>query len=487
VALALLGLSVLAWSVISGARWHSPPTASRAHFHPAALRTVNWFEDGKESGLATVRQRPWNELQAESVRATYLQRPWERLQLVKADGHQVTLRGTPRSPADQEAVFTLPIQVHRADAHNSVTVPGGRLRLVAIAGAWPESLIGYEFEAPKVPAAYWGPLDGLAMNEAQFAGPLETMRPSASGCMHLRLLFEVEGDVPMEGVTLRIFDARTHAVVGARENWEAYDHVEVRQDRYVAIDLDTGVWHDTPLEVMLDLASGAEQRQAIGPATPQTFTFTGPGQRRIEVTRLLTRPETYFGRSPKLAGDTATFPVSHAPFMSLGLQFSAWDLGNVLDTDQLYLQSRSPGGSWPLKGLENVTTPDGPEMDLVYRPERLRCWFRIAGMPMAPNSREGTRDLLDVRIPGPVERLDYTWLAAIAQLEYEDPLEFNVLRPLIPAPRNRSVRELLQLHARMRGEQVAVDSKKLTLTVRDKGPLLRWLDAAREEWEKRWP
>ena len=100
---------------------------------------------------------------------------------------------------------------------------------------------------------------------------------------------------------------------------------------------------------------------------------------------------------------------------------------------------------------------------------------------MAPNPRAENRDLLEVRVPGPLERASFGWIAQTAQLQFEDHLAYRGDARFDPPVRDVSLRELLRICAdREKDEDFNFDAEKLEMTLTPKPPESEWLQSLRE-------
>jgi len=462
----------------------------------------SWFQDGGYIPMDTwIEAHPhptWDQAHLGSLRSHYRQRYWRKISkvadapLLTFDAHttaMVTILGTEREIARNEGL-EVTYETLQADASNAVHWPGGRLRLRAIATAWRTAVD----DPPPIQAVFHDALDGRRWAEDEAPAAFREMTPDYTCYLHVRLLFEAEGDLPFEDLEALVFDARTHASVAARYQVEGFGAglVSRKEGRFLALDLDAALWHDTPLEVMIDLPAGPEQRHPF-PALGQAVSFLGAGQRRIELTRLgmgegypdvlgvfvQVQPEVTFSwRRP--APGLASFPVEKVRKPSL------WDLGELLESDYLRVRARSEDEEWvnyPLLGnTDHGLNAEGAE--LIFRPERLRCWFKVAGLPRAPNPRN-VRDLLDIRIPGPVDEVNYGLIAETAQLDY-DQQSSNPHTTSLETPRmDVTLRELLRLHAKEEKDVVTVDRKSLRMVAQARRRT--WRDDFREWWRDHAP
>lgn len=486
IALGLVAVAVLAG--IGSTRWSSPAHRSRAHV--ATLKSwhvdfSNWFRDGAfepmENQIGSYPHPTWSQVRQRSLRSHYRQRYWKKVSRV-ADAPistphprmtaRITVLGTKREEAARQNGLEIPLETLQADAANAVHWPGAPLQLRAIATAWCTDVD----EPVTVRADYHDANDGRRLVLEELPKALQEITPEDARYLHLTLLFEAEGDLPFEDMEVLVFDARTHASVAACFR---LDHIEsgyvTRTDGgFLALDLEAAIWHDTPLDVMVDLPAGPEQRQPF-PAVGQTVTFLGAQQRRIELTRLATG-EGYpnildvFGANPKVTFTWQRLEPSVFPQTGSGetvppeRQPSLWDLGDLVESDYLRVRAQREDGEWvnyPMGQFDHGLDAEGAE--LIFRPGRQRCWFKVAGLPAAPNPRS-VRDFLDVRIPGPVEQVEYGWIAEAAQLDYDSQYS-NPSASLLDLPLpNVTLRELLRLHAKLEDDIVTVDRENLRLS-----------------------
>lgn len=492
---ALLTVGAVSWVGVGRNTWHSSPTQSRAHLElwsQTDYDPCQWFTKGTmdwERMGDTTLEASWNGLQKDTFRSRYQQNQWSHLAIKSAGETSALVEGIERPEADRTAGSSIPVQSQHANAANAAKLEGGELQLRAIAATW-RNFVDENDEPLQEPVFYDAVTSQPLSPEERSRIPASflTMGNGYPGYLFVCLLFEVEGDLPFEAMEVRVFDARTKAMLGARRHWDRFEpRLCFREGTFVAINLDCGVWHDTPLEIMVDLPAGAPQRQKLAPNGPQTFQFLGQNERRIRIDRLLIRPGS-IEQSQGIKGPLAEFAwiPDRSPLHGWQAEEAIWDLGNLLQADFLELRAKKADGElFRTMLLNHARLPEATDYELVYYPERQRCWFQVAGLPMVPNSRTGTHDLLDVRIPSPIKRVGYDWVASMAQLSLRDYHTGSSLwYRLDPPMKDATLREMLRISSKGQNERVTIDQHKLELKVRPEPEEPKWLQAVRDGWKK---
>lgn len=208
----------------------------------------------------------------------------------------------------------------------------------------------------------------------------------------LRLIFDGSATPMVRNAVRRVYDARTQWAVGHG------GAIESGEGGAIFADLHLALWHDTPLDVVLDVACGEPVSAPIPREPGAQFLVDevlrvqigglGAGEAKVVGVR---------GEEFDIGGDRDA-----SGFVIARVSRSIWarqcQIGRVGDP----VEARS----W-LEGLPRFQSAALPapvdriaadELRIFWFPDRARVWFRIEGLPGMPNPRS-TKNLFDVRIP----------------------------------------------------------------------------------------
>ncbi|MEM7014625.1 MAG: hypothetical protein AAF585_24450, partial [Verrucomicrobiota bacterium] len=220
----------------------------------------------------------------------------------------------------------------------------------------------------------------------------------------LRLVVAKERDQPFRILRDDIFDKRTNASVSGSLSGKVHDRGEL-----IRIDYDLGIWHDTPLRIGMDLASGSPIRAPLSLESGEQIQLGDSA--RIQLVSViagnaggLSWSQRYPDFVPDLvhyhptSGTTLVFRFSSADFAPhCGVSLKR----NGVATSPIWLDTDGREQTWKhlrLMRIDRLPPPEIPELEIVFLPERSRVWFEIPNLPQMPNDRD-LADLLDARIP----------------------------------------------------------------------------------------
>ncbi len=278
----------------------------------------------------------------------------------------------------------------------------------------------------------------------------------------LRLVFAGSGLRTWDG-EVEAFDRRTH--------WPVISGSVKRSGPVRFADIQLKIWHDTPIQIMLELPCGTPDVAAI----------------------------------PTKAGDQIVLEsgvrfqfIASGPndVREVGRRGETWDL--VPDNDLRFVLGRVSPAVWAeqchfrYQGIdESLRFPrawferkpriqaarlpmaDAP-IEIVCYPQRARVWFDIEALPFMPNPRS-TRNLFEVNIPV-VNSMDVFDLFDLAADAVE--LDSNLLIPFSEdieniERRNTTPTKVLKvLRNRYEGHRLGIESEHNALVLKQEGPTL---------------
>ena len=371
---------------------------------------------------------------------------------------------------------------HRMKPDQAFESEEGRLwmeYLAVVYGEFPEDKI--DEHSVRLPARFFdtelneftdGQAAGLEEHKWEYSFEFEGLYPA------LRLAFM--SDFPEGGRVLgfHAFDARTRTEISSGFSWS------FPLNRRGKVTADLSVWHQTPIEFVVDIALGE----------PQVFEFpaevgahlvhpegevrlllkgTGMGSRRSTrngstQTMVLRAASGVFGR------DQASLHfVSLPAVQNMPLTYELLDArGGTINT-----RSSSTSGIFYEQGIEG--SPDEVKtVRITYHPKRKRLIFRIPEVPGLPEENRDIENLFDVRIPFVKVRYPYEFFSVVCDLtqltgkgnsqpggRFTEPMVF----------RNITVRELVDECAKLYGPThgALIDQENLTIEFVDMSPKAR--------------
>lgn len=301
----------------------------------------------------------------------------------------------------------------------------------------------------------------------------------------LKLFLESTNWAEIRILNVRVFDATTHAPLESGS-------VSQSQGKRYATETGIALWHSTPVEIMLDIASGPSQ----------VFEFAAqPGTSRalpcgfVHLLGIL--PGHNFSSSSSSDSTNTSLTVRTRlgeanPETTLAFQCENYEQGRPFEFEALDAagQAIPSGGSSTMSGfvMHQFQTSHTNIAQLRVRlfPNLRRVVFRLPGLPGLPEANLHVRNLFEVRsswmrfqTDGAMRR----WLERVLQLEMRSSTWANFPNGTFPMSfTNATPTEILGVYLRgcPAGTSARVDAKKQELVI---GPS-RWKDWALNAWFK---
>lgn len=241
----------------------------------------------------------------------------------------------------------------------------------------------------------------------------------------LRLVLANQSGRPFRILRDDIYDSRTNASVSGSLGAVVHDRGEL-----IRVDYDLGIWHDTPLRIGMDLATGEPIRAPLNQKSGEQIQLGDSA--RIQLVSVIAGAPAGVSWSQRhtdfvpdlihyhpTSGTTLAFRFSSAEFAPhCGISLKR----NGVTTSPIWLETGGRAQTWKhlrLMRIDRLPPPEIPELEVVFLPERSRVWFELPGLPQMPNGRDLT-DLLDVKIPrirfGPADQPAIDFIRAAAEL-----------------------------------------------------------------------
>lgn len=312
---------------------------------------------------------------------------------------QVTIR----VPEKQLNVGYKDLQIHRADGTNRIRVDAGFVSLAAIASAYaaPKTNFDYVIE---IPGSYYAP-DLSPLPPAQLTNlvadwerKLEFRGRFPAG----KFVFSYTNLSEVKLLDFEVFDARTRMSLTDGGSSSSSD---LSKTFWFAGDI--YLWHQTPVEIVVTIATGTTQVFSLPPEENAELDYDG-GHLKL----IAPLSEGMSGWSIRSDGRTnvaklnrASAPSAFAPKASF--LFAVWPRAAKLPVDFEFLGADGkalPGYSSSTAGqLLNVSIR--AELDEVksirvkVHPNIHRLVFTIPELPGLPAGNRGVKNLFDVQIP----------------------------------------------------------------------------------------
>ena len=316
----------------------------------------------------------------------------------------IEFRYQPPSQADLEPPNLV---LERVAAGSALRVGAGSLSLEMIG-------IVYTNSPPPEPDAYGTSLpiqlfrvDGQVLTAAELSA-LGTEVGYAKLDYHwqfpeVRFLFASSNTAPMKVLGLHLFDARTQREIGGG----SYSHNEAGAHHY-SVELEARLWHQAPVEFVLDVAHGPLETFALAPVVGQSLMF---GERELRLLAIVDGGTLGMSWSsmggprslttakcrsnPAQIGKETSFIFALLPnASSIPLSFEAIDsagkpvpsAGSSSSGILLSVQFRA--------GLNQIK-----QLRLTHFPHLKRGVFSVPFIPGMPGQNRPIRNLFDVQVP----------------------------------------------------------------------------------------
>ncbi len=331
-----------------------------------------------------------------------------------------------------------PLQVHQAGPSQSVQIGSGSIRLAFVGTAHDVITTNFEWGI-RLPAKYYTPdLQPATLSETtnviqdydrnlQFDGDF----PAAS-------FYFVKSNLPaFKSLNFAAFDARTQHPVT-----QGYGSSSLSNVFYYNPTI--RLWHQTPVEVLLTIATGPQESFSIRPTAGAEIAYPSG------IIRLLaTADYNLGGTSTRSDGRTNHITLREAtqpnwdtrPYCSF--VFYCWPnarfRGEVefYDADGKKLQAYSSGTSGKLYHARiNAYLEDVKEIRFQYYPNLHRISFTIPELPGLPEQNRNLENLFDIYVPAIHFQYEHAFqdnIAQVVQMTYSSvPLTFpNAYFPTI--------------------------------------------------------
>lgn len=443
---------------------YSSPTASRAHL--SFLRNVPSWNDA---------QKPEASFRWLSVNTG--------LTIHEQSAASLSLKKVRRPKADRETEPVTKLHSVQAGENAEALLDEGRLKLLAIAVHWQNPL------AEMVRPQFYDPVSLAPLSASQLTqmGVPDDMleMKTQAGMPVFRLLFEWDGQVEFNALSLSLYDGRTFAGMGASFSSEApFLNMEGSHGRFGWVDGVIFLWHDTPLIILLDLPRGTPDRRPLALQGGQSFQFQPESGRPIHIDLLAGGlGKLSLSRTPEARGvaDVDVFSIEPSP-----APYLVWNSPNSTEGDSTELRVLlTSGGERRFNLRERLFLPmpaaEIERMELNHYPGRQRVRFDISRLPMVPNRRDEIHNLFDVRIPEEMTSISGYWLAGSCQLKHDgDPSDAE-----ISSRADCTLGELTRLFAKKEDYEISVDADTLTMKFDELHPA--WWAGIAEWWDEHRP
>jgi len=395
---------------------------------------------------------------------------------------------------NQTEIYPLTMGFHRLDGTNTVTVNGTSVSLKHIGYAQMNPgqyrTNSYQYDVPG--QFYYPNLQPLTEEETTNAYPhtWERSLDCEAGSPTYRFVLDV-GPGSYQFLSAQIFDARTHR--SQTQGWSSQQN----QSHGQMVTMRTAMWHQAPVEVVIDLALGKPEIEEIEPVAGASFRYGNSTQHLIyagDVAEFSGWSSSSGSQSEhvELSLPKAGQKKPHAAFVFVGVpstSFHAIDF-EFLDKEGKPLSTGGGGssGAHIIKNLE-ASAAEVKKIRVTKHLEAHRFVFSLPRLPGVLPGNEKMGNLFAVRIPFVAFREHYeqvNFLQRITQLDAGNALYNNIQPGSYPRTfTNTTPAEILADYARLLNVKGELYVNQETLKIEERKPFyLEVRNKVRDFWKK---
>lgn len=335
------------------------------------------------------------------------------------------------SEADYE-----PLTVHHANREEPIHIDGGTVRLAFIGTGYatsPKTNADWSFE---IPATFYTPaLRPVSREKTTSVIPdYEGMLGTQGDFPSARFYFTHSNLPPFKNMRFSAFDARTGVSLTQGYGYSSLTNVFWYQPTI-------RLWHQTPIELVVTIATGPSQTYTLPPQTGAHLIYPGGALKLLTAS-----PIEFGGQGSRSDGRTnhitfrAAKPSRFHPGPNASFIFYGWPHGSLQGELEFYnhagekLKPHNSGSSGNILHLRVPGHPDDiKEIRFTHFPQLHRLIFTISELPGLPEENRHVQNLFDVRIP--MMHFDYEYafqdnLAQLLQMSHSTlPLTFSTSFP----------------------------------------------------------
>lgn len=326
-----------------------------------------------------------------------------------------------------------PLEIHRADASQTIQIGEGSIRLAYIGTVYAQPRTNFDYGL-QLPATYYTVgATPISTNDLPKSFPKYQRTLSFDGTFPAsQFVFLTTNIAELKTLRFGAFDATTHYSLA-----NGYSYGEFTNGFYCGSSLH--LWHQTPIELIATVATGPIQSYSIAPTEGAELRYPGGQIRLLLITDqdLSSWSSSSDGRSNIVTFKQRHIPGWRPPGLQTSFVFHSWPKAYSIGVDFEFLDHsgkslhsyRSGSSGHLLTSSIQGRLEDVKEIRLKHYPNTHRLIYTIPEMPGLPAQNRNIKNLFDVHIPYIYLRYEHDFQYGLGHLLQMDQHHFALTYP----------------------------------------------------------